>query len=153
MDGQMNYRRKPLAWVALLAGTLLLGGCGTRRAQRFIPSEESAERTLKTALTAWQNGKRPPSLIQETTPAVHLVDTNFKPGQKLARFTVLGPTTGDAQRCYAVRLTFDDPPEEVRARFVVMGLDPLWVVRYEDFERMCHWAMPDHTTEPKKPPT
>jgi hypothetical protein len=149
----MNHRRHPIVWLALLAGTLLLAGCGTRRAQRYIPTEEAAERTLKTALTAWQNGQRPPSLVQETSPAIHLVDTNLKPGQKLARFTVLGPTTGDAQRCYAVRLNFADPPEEVRARFVVMGLDPLWVVRYEDFERMCHWAMPDHPTEPKKPPT
>jgi hypothetical protein len=149
----MNHRWKSFACVALVAGTLLHGGCSTRSAQRYIPIEEAAERTLKTALTAWQNGQRPPSLVQTTTPAIHLVDTNLKPGQKLARFTVLGPTTGDAQRCYAVRLTLDDPPEEVRARFVVVGLDPLWVVRYEDFERMCHWAMPDHTTELKKPPS
>ncbi len=149
----MSHLPKSLLGITVLAGALLLAGCGTRRAPQFVPTEEAAERTLKTALTAWQNGQKPPSLVQETSPPIQLVDTNLKPGQKLAKFTVLGPTTGDAQRCYAVRLTLDNPPEEVRARFVVMGLDPLWVVRYEDFERMCHWAMPEHPPEPKKPPS
>jgi hypothetical protein len=149
----MTHLRHPFVWPALLAGILLLGGCRTRQDQRFIPTEEAAERVLKTALTAWQNGTKPPTLVRDTSPPIHLVDTNLKPGQKLAKFSVLGPTSGDAKRCYAVRLTLDDPPEEVRARFVVMGLDPLWVIRYEDFERICHWAMPDHSTEPKKPPS
>ena len=148
----MNHRRKLFVGVALFA-LLLSGGCGTRRAPRFVPTEEAAERTLKTALTAWQKGQRPPSLVQDTSPPIRLVDTFPKPGQTLAKFTLLGPTTGDAHRCYAVRLTFDNPPEEVRARFVVMGLDPLWVVRYEDYERMCHWVMPEHPPETKKPPS
>jgi hypothetical protein len=88
--------------------------------------------------------------MQEKSPAVHLVDTQSQPGQKLAAFTVLGPTTGEAHRCYAVRLTLDNPREEVRARFVVMGLDPLWVIRYEDFETLAHW---DHSMDTKPPPT
>jgi len=133
--------RKPVVWLALVAGIPLLSGCGSSRDQRFIPSEETAQRTLEAALTAWQNGKLPPHRVQESSPAVQLVDTRYKPGQKLAAFTVLGPTTGDAERCYAVRMTMDNPREEIRARFVVFGIDPLWVIRYEDYELVMHWDM------------
>jgi hypothetical protein len=121
-----------------------------------VPTEEAAQRTLETALAAWQQGKPPPSLVQGKSPVIRLVDTlTLKtPGQRLATFTVLGPTTGDAPRCYAVRLNLENPREEVRARFVVVGLDPLWVVRYEDLEMMCHWdrCEPSTTTVAKKPP-
>jgi hypothetical protein len=121
---------------------VLLGGCGADRGyERFIPPEETAQRALAAALQAWRNGQ-PPGLVPETSPALHLVDTHHKAGQKLAAFTVLGPTTGDAHRCYAVRLTFDSPREEVRARFVVIGQDPLWVMRYEDYEMVMHWDHP-----------
>jgi hypothetical protein len=144
---------RPRVWAALFAGALLLaGGCRSNN-QRFIPAEEAARRTLETALTAWQNGTVPPGLVQEASPAIQLVDTHHHPNQKLTAFTVLGPTTGDAHRCYAVRLTFDNPREEVRARFVVLGLDPLWVLRYEDYEMISHWdhAMPEKTPPPKRP--
>jgi hypothetical protein len=127
----------------LCAGAILLAaGCGTGSGdERFIPSEGIAQRNLEMALGAWAAG-RPPGLVQEASPAVRLVDTHHRPGQKLAAFSVLGPTTGDAHRCFAVRLTFDDPREEVRARFVVFGLDPLWVMRYEDYEMVMHWCDP-----------
>jgi hypothetical protein len=141
----------------LVFASLILGGCGRRRDTRFIPTEEVAHRTLEVALSAWQQGKQPPSVVQEKSPLIRLVDTLTlqKSGQKLAAFSVLGPTTGDAPRCFAVRLTLDNPREEVRARYVVVGLDPLWVVRYEDHEMLCHWDRCDPTapTGSKKPPT
>jgi hypothetical protein len=134
----------------LLAGAALLAaGCGGDQGQRFIPSEEVAQRALETALKAWQGGKPPPGRVQEAAPTIQLVDTHHKPGQRLAGFVVLGPTPGDAHRCYAVRLTFEGPREEVRARYVIMGQDPLWVMRYEDYEMVSHW---DHPM-PEKPPT
>jgi hypothetical protein len=91
--------------------------------------------------------------VQESAPAIHLVDTHHQPGQMLSAFSVLGPTTGDAHRCYAVRLSLDNPREEVRARFVVLGLDPLWVMRYEDYEMVSHWdhAMPEKIPSSKAP--
>jgi hypothetical protein len=124
---------------AVFTGCLI--GCGCNEERKFVPSEETAEGTLQTALLAWKNGKSPPAQVQASSPAVQLVDTHYQPGQKLVAFTVLGPTTGDAERCYAVRLTMDNPREEIRVRFVVLGLDPLWVMRYEDFERVAHWEM------------
>jgi len=92
-------------------------------------------------LIAWQKDKLP-SLVEESSPPIHMIDTQRQSNRKLTSFSVLGPTTGDAQRCFAVRLTLDNPPEEVRARFVVLGLDPLWVLRYEDYEMISHWDCP-----------
>jgi hypothetical protein len=134
--------RKPLACAVVAA--LLAGGCGGPRAgyERFIPPEEAARRALETALTAWREGQPPGGVVRQAAPAIQLVDSQQKPGRKLAGFTVLGPTTGDADRCYAARLTFDGPREEVRARFVVFGQDPVWVMRYEDYEMMMHWCAP-----------
>jgi hypothetical protein len=129
----------PLTCVVFAA--VLVGGCGgpQRGYERFIPSEEAGQAALETALSAWRDGQQP-GLMREAGPAIRLVDSQHKPGQKLTAFTVLGPTTGDAPRCYAVRLTFDEPREEVRGRFVVFGLDPLWVMRYEDYEVVMHWC-------------
>jgi hypothetical protein len=137
--------------VALAAA--FLGGCGgpRRDRERYIPSEDAGTRALATALAAWRDGKSP-GLMQETGPAIHLADSQHRPGQKLIDFTILGPTTGDADRCYAVRLTFDGPRDEVRTRFVVFGWDPLWVMRYEDYEMLMHWCLPPApATAPAKP--
>ena len=145
--------RSPLRAAILTIASLVATGCG-ERADRFVPPEQAAQQTLETALKAWQGGKTPPCLVEEGSPAIQLVDTHHEPGQRLVAFTVLGPTTGDAQRCYAVRLTFDNPRAEVRARFVVLGLDPLWVLRYEDYEMISHWdhPMPDKLPAAKKSP-
>jgi hypothetical protein len=47
-------------------------------------------------------------------------------------------TVGKA-RPFAVRLILGEPREIVATRYLVLGLDPLWVFRQEDFERMLHW--------------
>jgi hypothetical protein len=122
---------------------IFLAGCSSPRAdnQRYIPSETRAQEVLDTALTAWHT-KGEPGQVQEADPAIHLVDTHHQPGQKLAGFKILGAAAGDADRCYAVRLTFEQPQEDVRARYVVFGQDPMWVVRYEDYEMIIHWDHP-----------
>src|SRR5262245_27494522 len=142
---KMHWFKRQKSRGALFLGTVLLcGGCwGDRNSdRRYIPSEEIARRAVETALTQRQNGELTTSLVQAAGPAIHLIDTRHKPGQKLMSFAVLGPTTGDAASCYAVRLTFDNPSEEVRARYVVLGIDPLWVWRYEDYEMLMHWDCP-----------
>lgn len=117
-------------------------GCSSRRSnEQFIPTEESAQATLEKCLAAWKNGK-PLGVIQEANPAIHFADSTVKPERKLTSYSILGPTSGDAQRVFAVKLTLSAPVEEVRARYVVFGLDPLWVMRYEDYEMMSHWDHP-----------
>ncbi len=127
--------------VVTAIGVMPMGCDSTPKADKFIPTENAAQEMLEKALSAWVGGKEP-GLIQDSGPAIQLVDSTFKPGQKLKSFKILGPTSGDTERCFAVRLTFDQPSEEVRARYVVYGLDPLWVLRYEDFEMTMHWCKP-----------
>jgi hypothetical protein len=56
-----------------------------------------------------------------------------------------------AGRCYVVGLKFDNPPAERRERFVVVGIDPLWVFRKEDYDKLAHWEHPMELPQPVKP--
>ena len=47
----------------------------------------------------------------------------------------------DAECCYAVRLFLENPTQEQTVRFVVLGLDPVWVMRHEDYMMTLHWDM------------
>jgi hypothetical protein len=116
---------------------------------RFTPPEGVARQALDSALTAWREG-RPPGPVEGTSPVVQMVDSHRRPGQKLLDYTVLGPAPGDAPRVFAVRLTLDAPREEKRVRFAVLGIDPLWVMRYEDYEMLAHWDHPMDDESAKK---
>jgi hypothetical protein len=131
---------------------ILLGcwGCGSRGYERYVPTEETARLALEASLRAWQAG-RPPGRVDGPGVRVQVVDGHRRAGQKLAGYAVLGETAGDGPRCLAVRLRFENPPEEQKARFVVLGIDPLWVYRYEDYQAMAHWEcrMDHETPEPE----
>jgi hypothetical protein len=139
----MTRRPWSLVWVAAL-----LGGCAGRPADRYVPSPDRARQALETALAAWQSG-RPPGPVEGTSPAVILVDSHRRPGQRLCGFAILGEVPGDGPRCFAVRLKLEDPPEEQRARFVLVGIDPLWVYRHEDYEMMAHWQCAQSEEPPR----
>jgi len=129
-----------VVYLAAAALAAWCAGCGNdNRFERYVPSEARARQALEAALTAWQRGE-PPGRIELSPVAVEFVDTGRRAGQHLRDFTILGEVPGDASRCFAVRLQLDDPPEEKRMRFVVVGLEPLWVMRYEDFEILTHWG-------------
>jgi hypothetical protein len=137
---------RAVGWALLLAAG---AGCEGRPGyDRFIPADGAARAHLETALAAWRDGRPTAPVESPDRPAVHLVDTHRKDGQRLKAFTVLGPAPGDFPRCYAVRLALAQPDEELRARFVVIGQDPVWVMRYEDFEMIAHWDHP-MTTRPR----
>jgi hypothetical protein len=106
---------------------------------RFKPSEEVARNALEAALRSWQKGEPPGKLAGLNSPAIILNDTCRQPGQTLAHFTIVGEAPGDGPRCFAVRVSLSNPDEEQRLRFVVYGVDPLWVYRYEDYEMYMHW--------------
>jgi hypothetical protein len=67
------------------------------------------------------------------------VDNCRLPEQTLDQFTILGETPGEGPRCLAVRVHLQNPEETQRLRFVIFGVDPLWIYRYEDYEMMIHW--------------
>ena len=130
-----------LRYAPVLLGVLaLLTGCGQRphRGEEFLPREEAAQRAVEAALASWQSGERGLQ-VPGSAPAVLLADTQHGEGRKLLSFSVLGPAPGDSPRCFAVRLRLAGPEEEVRTRYVVLGIDPLWVIRHDDFEMVTHW--------------
>src|SRR5262245_59280802 len=138
-------------WLSRAAGGLLLLACGAgcgggRGHERFIPSEETARQALEAALTAWRQGQ-PPGRVEGASPAAPPGDSHRRTGQKLRRYQILGPVPGDGPRVFVVRLALENPAEEQKVRFVVLGLDPLWVFRQEDFDMLAHWehAMPGGT--------
>jgi hypothetical protein len=106
--------------------------------ERFVPNDGAARPALKAALEAWRQEK-PTGRLAETSPPVQVVDTHRKPGQRLVEYQILGQSAQENARYYTVRLTLDAPPESQLARYLVFGIDPLWVFRFEDYEMISHW--------------
>jgi hypothetical protein len=114
--------------------------------ERYIPSDRASKGAIEQAFDAWKQGTAA-GPVPGTSPVVHVTDNYRKPGEKLSGYRILGEVPGDTPRCYAVQLTFD-PPREERARFVVVGIDPLWVFRLEDYQLLSHWEHKMDSPEP-----
>jgi hypothetical protein len=129
-------------------------GCGpSQKNEDFVPAEDAARAALEAYLKAWAAGDKNPT-VPGTSPAVQVVDDYRGKGRTLTEYAVLGPVPADAPRCFAVRLTLGNPREEVRERYVIVGLDPVWVWRYDDYEMIAHWEhrMPDEKDKKAAPP-
>jgi uncharacterized protein (DUF58 family) len=138
--------------LALASAALTGVGC-TRPAQsseRFLPDSAAAQAALEAALAAWQSGD-PIGAVTVGSATVQVVDSHRKPEQQLKQFEVLGEVGGDSGRCFAVQLVLDSPPETVKARFVVIGIEPLWVFREEDLTMLSHWEHPMDDPKPAQP--
>jgi len=125
-----------------LAFLLAAAGCGGRSSDpaQFIPAQATARTALTAALNAWKQGK-PTGAVPGTSPSVQVVDETRPHGQKLVGFEILGEIPGDGPRTFTVSLETDNPVGRRTARYVVVGRDPLWVFRQEDFDKMAHWEM------------
>lgn len=118
---------------------MILAGCGTKAGrERFYPAPQPARAAVEAALNDWQQGK-PARQIDGLSPQVSVIDTHRKPGQRLVGFEILGEVAGDGPRRFAVTLKLTSPESEEKARYVVVGIDPLWVFRQEDFDMLAHW--------------
>ena len=123
----------------LLAGALvLLAGCSKGgRVDDFTPSSDKAKQALEAGLKHLQEGN-PTGTVPGTSPKIEMVDTKWKTGQ-LKAFEILGeegpPAGSNVPRMFKVRLTPKTGPQE-EARYVIVGIDPLWVYREEDFNAM-----------------
>lgn len=129
---------------ALLAGLLLAtGSCGDAAppGQRFTPSESAARAALQTALSAWQAGGPVDSLGFDGGRA-HLADGQQASGRKLQRFDILGEGSAHSGRRYLVQIQLDGPDPAQKVNYVVIGIDPVWVIRQQDLEMLTHWDHP-----------
>jgi hypothetical protein len=144
-----RWRIGPAAALVLAAAA---AGCTQRTREDYIPSAELARSALIQAMDAWKRGE-PPGRI-EGKPAVQVGDTRRRTGQKLVRYEVLGELPSEEGRLFAVRVHFENPIAEEKANYLVVGIDPLWVFRQEDYQMVTHWEhnMPDSSAQPAKKP-
>jgi hypothetical protein len=136
------------AVLAALVG-LACGSCGREAANldRFVPAPGLARTALEAVLIDWKEG-RPAAPIERLAVTVNVVDQHRRPGQVLIDFEILGETPSSSGRCLIVRLKYGQPEGEETIRYVVVGIDPLWVFRQEDLDLMNHW---DHPMPPAPP--
>lgn len=122
---------------------LLAAGCDRNpRAEDFVPAEDAARAALDAYLRAWAAGDITSTTIPGTQPPVAVADDLRAGGRTLTGYTILGPTPTEAPRCFAVQLKLGNPAADVRERYVVVGLDPVWVWRYDDYLMVTRWEHP-----------
>jgi hypothetical protein len=114
---------------------LLLGSVGCSSGySKYVPAEDVSRQALETALTAWQNGK-PSGEIADTSPSLHAVDSRWRAGVKLRSFEILQEEQGEGGLpVFSVRLTLSKPAGQQVVRYVIVGRDPLWVYREDDYK-------------------
>jgi hypothetical protein len=139
-------------WLIVGCGLIATGCHGSPSTERFVPAPATARQALESALRSWQQDRPPGRVEGLANPEVILVDTCRRPDQTLEHFTILGEAPGEGPRCFAVRLRLQNPEETQRLRFVVFGVDPLWVYRYEDYEMMIHWQCGQEELQKKTDP-
>lgn len=130
----------------LIAIAMFVTGCSGQSAS-YTPSSTVAETAVHRALEAWRSGL-PAGEVPNSKPAIHVTDAGRKPGQTLTDYRILGEARGPSGRTFTVTLQLANPDEEVKTQYVVVGIDPLWVFRQEDFELLMHW---DHHMPPAEP--
>lgn len=146
---QSDIRTATCAGLIVLFAISSLSGCQKARTNAdFIPSPSQSQDALRAALESWKAGQ-PSGPVAGTSPLVYVTDSSRVSGQTLADYQILGEVPGNAPRCIAVRLKLSDPTEEKRERYVIVGIDPLWIFRHEDYDLLLHWEhqMP---SEPKE---
>ena len=137
----------------ILLAAVASAGCGGRAgAARFVPAPLAAKAALTAALDEWKKG-RPTGAVEGASPAVQVVDETRPAGQRLLRFQILGEVPSDGARTFNVLLETENPAQRETVRYVVVGIEPLWVFRQQDYDKMAHWEMDmKHDDEaPEKP--
>ena len=127
------------AGVFLLALGLVLtaaSGCSRLRNELdSLPDSDKARVALDRALTAWKDGQKF-GTVQAGSQKIEVLERVWQSGKKLSAFEILRAEEKPGPRWFAVKLTLkDSPPQQVN--YAVLGLDPLWVCREEDYDQMC----------------
>jgi hypothetical protein len=131
--------RRWSALAALLVG--LQAGCGRGDGYaRYVPEPQLAERALEAVLQAWQAGQPAGELRLADPPLnVQVADAGRLPGQRLVGYEILGEVSAEGPRSLMARLQLAEPAEEREVTYYLVGIDPLWVFRQEDYDIVVHW--------------
>jgi hypothetical protein len=121
---------------ALLALSLVTVGCsGQSSVESFHPKGDVAQEALEAALTAWQNGQAKPGLIEDYDPPVQVQDDAWNAGSKLKSFEIVEALPGDSPRKFTVKLTIEGEAAPTEITYVVVGKNPLHVMREKEYNR------------------
>lgn len=137
--------KTPWLAIELLLATILVsgvGGCHPRSTgyERYVPSAKLAREALDQVMMAWKNGEPAGPLKCQSSPiTIRVADTARRAGQRLGMYEVLGEVSGEGPRTFVVRLKLENPNAEEEAIYYLVGIDPLWVFRQEDYNALVHW--------------
>jgi hypothetical protein len=115
-------------------------GCRGKSYEDYMPPPDQARAAVEAALSAWKGGQKP-GRIETSGRPVLAVDCQWSAGRKLEGYRILGEVQGEGPPCFAARLTLAGGSEQT-VRYYVLGLDPHWVFRQEDYDMMTHWDCP-----------
>jgi hypothetical protein len=119
----------------------LASGCDSgNRPEQYVPTSAVAHEAVASMLEAWRKGIEPGPAADGRS--IQVADSHRVPDQSLVGYKILGETSVEGGRRFVVRLQLDNPPATETARYVVLGIDPLWVFRQEDFDMIAHWDHP-----------
>lgn len=125
------------AAVLLIGAIVSLAGCSrSSSTERFVPNTDSARQALQSALNAWKGGQ-PAGRVDGFSVPIEVVDSKWQEGQKIEGFEILSEdTNAEGHRRFNVKLTMSKGSAVVETRFVVLGQNPLWVYREEDYLKL-----------------
>jgi hypothetical protein len=107
----------------------------------YLPGWAEARQALESALSAWRDAPSPlPASFD--SPAVKFLDKQRLPDQRLESFAILGQSDVENVRQFTVRLRLDRAESPELVRYNVLGRNPVWVFRLEDYETICRWEHP-----------
>lgn len=132
----MFIRHGQFLRLAVVLGLLLAAGagCTNRGFDKYVPSEDTARQALEASLSAWQEGK-PVGTVEGAPVAVRAVDSHWQRGERITNYEILTEETNEGPRLFSVRLTMQRPAgKQVTVRYVVVGKEPLWVYREDDYK-------------------
>ncbi len=125
--------------LALISMSIATAGCGGggSSVSSYHPKGSIAKAALTAALDAWKSGQPKPGSIPNQKPAIEVQDSVWDSGRKLKSFEIgEEQTTKEGPPRFSVELTYRDKPETDKSDYVVIGKDPLWVMRDKDFQKM-----------------
>ena len=139
-------------WTFCATLLAIFAGCqrgdGEAAKPAFVPGWDEARQSLEASLSAWQDAPIP-SPTSLKIRGVQFVDQKRKPDQRLLSFKVLGQTDIENARQFTVRLNLEGEEGPHLVKYNVLGRDPVWVFRLDDYEMVSHWEHDMTKPEPR----